>query len=516
MGADVSVDSSGNITYKGKDDFHKVAYGDTLSTDGLYNYNNKKAINIAKSHYHIEGANVWNTKADGTGRTFDQTSVYQASDFCDASSSNCSVTLYAMWTINLTKVKYNINGGTLINPHGSGITVDSDGFFRRNGDIYLDKIPYGQSYDQYGLYNVDNTSLINIANSGYTIDPEKAWNNKGGITYSQTRVYRGTDLCDSSDGNCEITLYANWIGISSSLSVSVYGVTGSSYIRNSNGYGEKIDNVNVGPVEVKYNATNCTNVTITCNLSKGAGIIDNDTSFGQNKYTKSEIKNGSSVIGYRFTSKLDTTDLYVVDVNCTAMGTASDGKILSYPVSFKLGNGWTSTTHSSDNVYEGLYMKFSNGSPVVSDGFKPDWRYYYQGSFLANWKKLYWFNYGYDNDEAKRGDYYWYYFYTGNEAANKTRCYGKKHYLATGWCVNLPDSSGNYDTYRGKWFYFKNSAYDSTHTGNIGSRWYPDGSMFFDGTYYLNKSNDRSSDYERFKFKSNGICQKGRGCESEW
>ena len=237
-------------------------------------------------------------------------------------------------------------------------------------------------------------------------------------------------------------------------------------------------------------ATNCTNVSISCNLTKGAGVIDNDTSFGSNKYTQSAIKNGSSTIGYKFTSKLDTTDLYVIDVNCTATGVGSDGKTLSYPVSFKLGNGWFLSPHSSSNVYEGLYTGWENGAPADRNKFK--------------------------DDEAKKGDYYWYYFYTGNETQNTTRCYGKKNFMATGWCVNLPDSYNNYDTYRGKWFYFKNSAYDSTYSGNIGSRWYPDGSMFFDGTYYLNKSNDRSSDYERFKFKSNGICQKGRGCESEW
>ena len=514
VGSGVGVDSSGNITYNGKDDFHKVPYGKTLSNDGLYDYNNKNAINIVKSHYHIDGGNVWNTKADGTGKTFNQSSVYSASDFCDASSKSCSVTLYAMWTVNLSLVKYHINGGVLIDPHGSSITVGSDGFFRRNGDIYLDKIPYGTYYDQNGLYNVDNHSLINISKSGFTINLEKAWNDGGGSTYSQTKVYKGTDLCDSSNGNCEITLYANWVG-NSSLSVSVSGTTGSSLIKNSSGFGEEIPGVYVGPAEVKYNATNCTNVTITCNLSKGAGIIDNDTSFGQNKYTKSEIKNGSSVIGYRFTSKLDTTDLYVVDVNCTAMGTASDGKTLSYPVSFKLGNGWVLSPHSSENVYEGIYSEFKNGRPVDLNSFRGDWRYYYQGSFLTNWKKLYWFNS--IADISSKGDYHWYYFYTGNETAGKTRCYGKKYFMATGWCANLPDSSGNYNTYKGKWFYFKNSALDLTDPKNMEyNRWYPDGSMIYSGIYYIYKKNDHSSGDEKFKFKGSGICEKGRGCESEW
>ena len=512
VGSGIGVDSSGNITNNGKDDFHKVAYGETLSEDGLYNYNNKNAINIVKSHYHIEGGNVWNTKADGTGKTFDQTSVYSASDFCDASAKNCSVTLYAMWTINLSKVKYHINGGVLIDPHGSDITVGSDGFFRRNGDIYLDKIPYGQSYDRYGLYNVDNTSLINISRSGFTIDLEKAWNDGAGSTYSQTRVYRGTDLCDSSNGNCEITLYANWIG-NSSLNISVSGTTGSSSIRNSSGYGELINGVYVGPVEVKYNATNCTNTSISCNVSKGIGVIDNTTSFDQNKYTQSAIKNGTSIIGYQFTSKLDTTDLYVIDVSCTATGIGSDGKTLSYPVSFQIGNGWVPSPHSSSNVYEGIYSGWKDGKPLNYNSFNSDWRYYYQGGLLTNWKKLYWFTDVYNTEEARKGDYHWYYFYTGNETQNTTRCYGKKNYMATGWCIDLPDSYNNYDTYRGKWFYFKNSAFSSTQQD---SRWYPDGAMLYSGTYYINKKNDRSDIDERFKFKSSGICEKGRGCESEW
>ena len=88
-----------------------INYGETLGTSGLANYNNKAYINLIKEGYYVEKDKVWNNKADGSGKSYDQKSQYNASDFCDASKKDCIVTLYLNWksSINPNDVEFKDN-----------------------------------------------------------------------------------------------------------------------------------------------------------------------------------------------------------------------------------------------------------------------------------------------------------------------------------------------------------------------------------------------------------------------
>lgn len=81
--------------------------------DGLINYNNEKYINISKFGHNVPSGNEWICLSGCTtsGKTFSQTSQYNASDFCDATTSDCTVTLGVNWQPNKYWVSYNANKG---------------------------------------------------------------------------------------------------------------------------------------------------------------------------------------------------------------------------------------------------------------------------------------------------------------------------------------------------------------------------------------------------------------------
>ncbi len=92
------VSTSGNtILCDGNKVCHKFAYNEKIRKHGLYNYNYGKGINLYKNGYYIDYHEAWNTKADGTGKSYNQATIYNSNVFCDASLEDCTVTLYANW-----------------------------------------------------------------------------------------------------------------------------------------------------------------------------------------------------------------------------------------------------------------------------------------------------------------------------------------------------------------------------------------------------------------------------------
>ena len=73
---------------------HKLNYSET---GDLYNYNNASAINLSKSGYKAVSGKEWCTGTKGNGNCFDQTKNYNATDFCDLTSGDCTITLYVNW-----------------------------------------------------------------------------------------------------------------------------------------------------------------------------------------------------------------------------------------------------------------------------------------------------------------------------------------------------------------------------------------------------------------------------------
>ena len=91
----------------------ELNYGETFTTGGLADWNNKSWINIEKFGYHCKEGAEWNTKPDGSGISYSDSVTYKASDFADLSNGNKNVVLYANWVPNSYVLTFNPNGGTV-------------------------------------------------------------------------------------------------------------------------------------------------------------------------------------------------------------------------------------------------------------------------------------------------------------------------------------------------------------------------------------------------------------------
>ena len=96
-GSNYGVNEDGMITKNGNILTTKINYQGKLGSNGLYNTKNSKAVNLTNGSYSIFSGREWCTKSDGSGTCYDQTTQYSASDFCDISSNDCEVILYANW-----------------------------------------------------------------------------------------------------------------------------------------------------------------------------------------------------------------------------------------------------------------------------------------------------------------------------------------------------------------------------------------------------------------------------------
>ncbi|MBR3209781.1 MAG: InlB B-repeat-containing protein [Bacilli bacterium] len=98
-----TVGTSGTlITVNGKDTFKLGEYGGTLGKDGLANCNNSKYINIVRTGYTAKSGAEWKYGS----KEFNQATVYNVSDICNVSSSNCTATFKVNWQANSYKVQF--------------------------------------------------------------------------------------------------------------------------------------------------------------------------------------------------------------------------------------------------------------------------------------------------------------------------------------------------------------------------------------------------------------------------
>ena len=116
-----SVDANGIVTQNGSN-LHSMYYNDTIMSTGLPNYNNSSYLNIMRNGYEgVSGAEWKCLSGNCTKQTYSQdTNTYKASDFCDASKTDCTITLGVNWTEVSTKTMY-INANIGLNCRsGSG------------------------------------------------------------------------------------------------------------------------------------------------------------------------------------------------------------------------------------------------------------------------------------------------------------------------------------------------------------------------------------------------------------
>ena len=122
-----------DIYNNGSINVNRYEYDKKLPDSGLSNYNNKDYINIVKSGYAAIKGKEWNTKANGTGKSYSQKKVYKAKDLCNASKKDCTVTLYVNWkksnaskiNIDKTDIKIKLGETTSVKANvdnGSGLS----------------------------------------------------------------------------------------------------------------------------------------------------------------------------------------------------------------------------------------------------------------------------------------------------------------------------------------------------------------------------------------------------------
>ena len=142
-----------------KELFHTIDYGDSLDSAGLANYNNSDYLYITKDGYFAYASGAWicdsNSGCSTVGKTFDQDTAYKASDFCDASGGDCTVTLKVNWK----KIDTTINDWRCHDKYSYFITYcDSDDMCEYTARAYKEN---GASYSErvYGKINRNNLNL---------------------------------------------------------------------------------------------------------------------------------------------------------------------------------------------------------------------------------------------------------------------------------------------------------------------------------------------------------------------
>ncbi len=102
-----SVDANGIVAQNGSN-LYSMYYNDTIMSTGLPNYNNSSYLNIMRNGYEgVSGAEWKCLSGNCTKQTYSQdTNTYKASDFCDASKTDCAITLGVNWVEVSTKTMY--------------------------------------------------------------------------------------------------------------------------------------------------------------------------------------------------------------------------------------------------------------------------------------------------------------------------------------------------------------------------------------------------------------------------
>ena len=177
----------------------------------------------------------WGTSSSATTATYQPGGKY---------SDNKSITLYAVWKINKVNIKFSTNSGTVqtSSTNASGNIYkwkqDSSGVVSRtaaNGSTYSNPfftLKYGSSTDRDGLPNYNNSKYLNITKTGHNAISGQEWKCLSGCTlngkvFNQATVYKASDFCDASKGDCTVTLGVNWVASTYTITLDSQGATSS-------------------------------------------------------------------------------------------------------------------------------------------------------------------------------------------------------------------------------------------------------------------------------------------------
>lgn len=197
-GSYFSLDAQSFVAKGGTRAIYEGEYGGyvTDSTNSLPDIQLTGYLWLERTGYHYNPNESWNTKSDGSGKSYSENGGILAKDFADLKDSDKSVTLYANWKPNNYKVRYNGNGAT------SGTMTDS-------AHVY------------------DTTKVLTrnaYARTGYTFT---GWNTKAdGKDTAYADGASVKNLTANKDG--VVTLYAQWKVNSYTLTYDANGGTVST------------------------------------------------------------------------------------------------------------------------------------------------------------------------------------------------------------------------------------------------------------------------------------------------
>lgn len=142
-----------------KELFHTIDYGDSLDSAGLANYNNPDYLYITKDGYFAYASEAWicdsSSGCSTVGKTFDQDKAYKASEFCDASNGDCTVTLKVNWK----NIDATINDWRCQGIYSYFITYcDPDDMCEYTAVAYKEN---DKSYFEYTVGKINRTTLNN-------------------------------------------------------------------------------------------------------------------------------------------------------------------------------------------------------------------------------------------------------------------------------------------------------------------------------------------------------------------
>ena len=111
------------ITRSGSKIIQSIEYGDRLLSGGLIDYNNASALNLERLGYRVNDNAVY--KNEATNQTYNQVTLYQASDFADCSNGDQTVDLTVNWQPITYNVTYDLDGGTNNPSNPTQFTIDT-------------------------------------------------------------------------------------------------------------------------------------------------------------------------------------------------------------------------------------------------------------------------------------------------------------------------------------------------------------------------------------------------------
>ena len=198
-----------------------IAYGASTNSNGLVNWDNSAYIYITRSQHYVKTGSEWKCLSGCTtsGKVFSDTSVYAASDFCDASYGDCTVVIGVNWVADSTAPVCSITKVTCASETSAGNSAI--GKF----EVSCNE-PIKKWYTTFGYQGLDTSTITKTYTSQSTTTYTYYFRGSNGVYTLSSFDYSFADFAGNRSATKSIS------SISSSLIESGSNVTmGTGYIK---------------------------------------------------------------------------------------------------------------------------------------------------------------------------------------------------------------------------------------------------------------------------------------------